>query len=125
MKNKILLVLTILFGLMMVNAGLNKFFNYMPMPEDMPEETMKIFGAFMTIKWLMPLVALGEIVGGVLIAIPKTRALGAIVIFPITVGIVVHHLTHDPAGVGMGLVLLIINIWVIAENKDKYMYMLK
>lgn len=125
MKNKILLVLTILFGLMMVNSGLNKFFNYMPMPEDMPEETMKIFGAFMTIKWLMPLIALGEIVGGVLIAIPKTRALGAIVIFPIMVGIVVHHLTHDPAGVVIGLVLFIINIWVIVENKDRYMHMIR
>ena len=125
MKNKILLVLTILFGLMMVNSGLNKFFNYMPMPEDMPEETMKIFGAFMTIKWLMPLVALGEIVGGVLIAIPKTRALGAIVIFPIMVGIVVHHLTHDPAGVVIGLVLFLINIWVIVENKDRYMHMIR
>ncbi|GAA0892771.1 hypothetical protein GCM10009122_24500 [Fulvivirga kasyanovii] len=125
MKNKILLVLTILFGLMMVNSGLNKFFNYMPMPEDMPEETMKIFGAFMTIKWLMPLVALGEIVGGVLIAIPKTRALGAIVIFPIMVGIVVHHLTHDPAGVVIGLVLFLINIWVIVENKDRYTHMIR
>ena len=125
MKNKILLVLTILFGLMMVNSGLNKFFNYMPMPEDMPEETMKIFGAFMTIKWLMPLIALGEIVGGVLIAIPKTRALGAIVIFPIMVGIVVHHLTHDPAGVVIGLVLFIINIWVIVETKDRYMHMIR
>ncbi|UII34563.1 DoxX family protein [Fulvivirga ulvae] len=125
MKNKILLVLTILFGLMMVNSGLNKFFNYMPMPEDMPEETMKIFGAFMTIKWLMPLIALGEIVGGVLIAIPKTRALGAIVIFPIMVGIVVHHLTHDPAGVVIGLILFLINIWVIIEEKNRYMHMIK
>lgn len=37
MKNKVLLVLTILFSLIMVNSGLNKFFNYIPMPELAPE----------------------------------------------------------------------------------------
>ncbi|HCO85795.1 MAG TPA: DoxX family protein, partial [Arenibacter sp.] len=47
MKNKILTVLCILFGLMMINSGLNKFFNYMPMPE-MSEEMMQIMGGFMT-----------------------------------------------------------------------------
>ncbi|UII29585.1 DoxX family protein [Fulvivirga ulvae] len=124
MKNKIILVLSILFGLMMVNSGLNKFFNYMPMPE-MPEQMMAIFGALLTVKWLMPLVALVEIVGGVLIAIPKTRALGAIVLLPVMAGIVIHHLTHDVAGVGMGLVLFFINAWVIIENREKYLPMVK
>lgn len=124
MKNKILLVLTVLFGLMMVNSGLNKFFNYMPMPELSPE-MMAVFTAFMTTKWILPLVAIAEIVGGVLIAIPKFRALGAIIIFPVMVGIIAHHLTHDVAGIGIGLVLFIINVWVIVENKDKYMPMIK
>ena len=90
MKNKILTALCILFGLMMINSGLNKFFNYMPMPE-MSEEMMQIMGGFMTIKWIFPLVAIIEIIGGALIAIPKTRALGALVILPVMVGIFVHH----------------------------------
>ncbi|MDR7210976.1 DoxX family protein [Flavobacterium piscis] len=123
-KNKIILVLSILFGLMMVNSGLNKFFNYMPMPEP-SEEMMAVFGALMTIKWLIPLVAIAEIAGGVLFAIPKTRALGAIAIFPVIVGIVVHHLTHDVAGIGIGLFLFLINIWVIFENREKYLPMVK
>ncbi|MFD2037495.1 DoxX family membrane protein, partial [Belliella marina] len=75
MKNKILTVLCVLFGLMMLNAGLNKFFNYMPMPE-MSEEMMQVMGALVAIKWIFPLVAIIEIIGGILIAIPKTRALG-------------------------------------------------
>lgn len=119
MKNKILTALCILFGLMMVNAGLNKFFNYMPMPE-MSEEMMQIMGGFMTIKWIFPLVAIVEIISGVLIAIPKTRALGAIIILPVMVGIIVHHLVHDIAGIGMSLVLFAINIWAIVANWEKY-----
>lgn len=124
MKNKILLVLTILFSLMMINSGLNKFFNYMPMPELTPE-LMAVFGAFGTIKWILPLVAIAEVVGGILIALPKYRALGAIVILPVMVGIVVHHATHDLAGIGLGLVLFLINVWVIVENRDKYLSLVK
>ncbi len=33
MKNKILFVVSLLFGLLFINAGLNKFFNYMPVPK--------------------------------------------------------------------------------------------
>lgn len=108
----------------MVNSGLNKFFNYMPMPE-VSEEMMQIMVGFITIKWIFPLVALVEITGGVLMAIPKTRALGAIVVFPIMVGITVHHLVLDPASIGIALVLFAINIWAIAANWNKYKPMIE
>ncbi len=124
MKNKILTGLFILFGLMMVNSGLNKFFNYMPMPE-MSEEMMQIMGGFMTIKWIFPLVAIVEIIGGILIAIPKTRALGAIIILPVMVGIFVHHLVLDMSAIGIVLVLFAINIWAIVDNWNKYKPMIE
>ncbi|WP_067146826.1 DoxX family protein [Pseudotamlana agarivorans] len=119
MKNKVLTVLCILFGLMMINSGFNKFFHYMPMPE-MSEDMMQIMGGFMTIKWIFPLVAIVEIIGGILIAIPKKRALGAIVILPVVIGIFVHHLVHDVAGIGIAIILLAINIWAISANWDKF-----
>ena len=72
---------------MFINAGLNKFFNYMPMPKNMPENMMKIMGAFMQIGWLMPLIGIVEIVGGILFIPSKYRALGAIIIFPVMIGI--------------------------------------
>jgi uncharacterized membrane protein YphA (DoxX/SURF4 family) len=40
MKNKILLVLSIIFGLMFINSGLNKLFEYIPIPEDMPADAL-------------------------------------------------------------------------------------
>ncbi|MDP4826419.1 MAG: DoxX family protein [Flavobacteriales bacterium] len=124
MKNKILLVLCILFGLMFINSGLNKFLQYMPMPEDMPTYMLDAFGAMMTIGWLLPLVAIVEIVGGILFMLPKYRALGAIVILPVMVGILLTHITAG-SGLPIALVLLAINIWVIIDNKEKYMPMIK
>ena len=124
MKNKIIFVVSLLFGLMFINAGLNKFLNYMPVPKDMPENMLKLMGAFMEIKWLMPLVGVVEIVGGVLFIIPKTRALGAIVILPVMVGILLTNTVNDTSGMPMALVLFAINLWVIYENREKYSLML-
>src|SRR3546814_5073585 len=91
MKKKIQFVVSLLFGLGYINSGLNKFFNYMPVPEDMPQEVVRVFTAFMEIGWLMPLIAVVEIVGGVLFIPGKYRALGAVVILPISVGVLLMH----------------------------------
>ena len=125
MKKKILFVVSLLFGLMFINAGLNKFFNYMPMPKDMPENMMKVMTAFMQIGWLMPLIAVAEIVGGVLFITNKFRALGAIIIFPILIGILLTHIIIAPAGLPLALILMGIEIWVIIENREKYLPMVK
>jgi uncharacterized membrane protein YphA (DoxX/SURF4 family) len=125
MKNKILFVVCLLFGLMFINAGLNKFFNYMPMPDDMPESLQRVMGAFMEITWLMPLVGLAEVIGGVLIIIPKVRALGALIIFPVMIGILLTNITVAPSGLPIALTLFAINLWVIFENREKYMPMVR
>ena len=125
MKNKILFVLSLLFGLMFINSGLNKFFHYMPMPKDMPEEMMKDFGALMEISWLLPLIAVAEIIGGILVCIPKTRALGAIIIFPVMVGILLTHTLVDTKNMPIAIILLAIQIWIIFENREKYMPMIR
>lgn len=125
MKKKIILVVSILFGLMFINSGLNKFFNYMPMPEDIPAKMMTSMVAFMQIGWLLPLVAVIEILGGALFMVTKTRALGAIVIFPVMVGILMVHVITDTTGLPIALVLLALNLWVIIENRQKYLPMIQ
>jgi uncharacterized membrane protein YphA (DoxX/SURF4 family) len=125
MKNKILFVLSLLFGLMFINSGLNKFFNYLPVPADLPEKMVKMATAFMQIGWIFPLVAVFEITGGILVIFPRTRALGAIIIFPIMIGIVLTHLTAAPSGLPMALILLAINLFQIYDNREKYLPMIK
>lgn len=125
MKKKILFGVSLLFGLVFINAGLNKFFNYMPVPEDMPENMMNVMTAFITIGWLMPLIAIAEIVGGILFITNKFRALGAIIIFPILIGILLTHILIAPSGLPIALVLLGIELWVVVENREKYLPMIK
>ncbi|MEQ8419163.1 MAG: DoxX family membrane protein [Arenibacter algicola] len=119
MKKKIMFVVSLLFGLVFINAGLNKFFNYMPIPEDLPENMVKLMSALMEVSWLIPLVALAEILGGLLFAIPKTRILGAMVIFPVIIGILLTNINSVPSGLPIALILLAINLWIIYENREK------
>ena len=64
-KSKVFFVFSLLFGIMFINAGLDKFFKFMPMPENMPEKMLKAMEAFNEIGWLMPLVGIAEIIGGI------------------------------------------------------------
>jgi putative oxidoreductase len=125
MKKKILFVLSLLFGLMFLNAGLNKFLNYMPMPEDIPEESLKDFQAYSEIIWLMPLIAVAEILGGFLVIFPKTRALGALILFPVMVGILLTHFIVDTSGLVIVLPMTAIFIWIIIDNIEKYRPLLR
>ncbi|MCX6233070.1 MAG: DoxX family membrane protein [Bacteroidetes bacterium] len=125
MKKKILFGVCLLFGLLFINSGLNKFFNYMPMPKDLPESMIKLMTAFMQIGWLMPLIAVAEILGGILFITNKFRALGAIIIFPVLIGILLTHILFAPSGLPLVLILWCIEIWVIIENRRKYLPMIK
>ncbi len=125
MKHKIMLGVSILFGLMFINSGLNKFFNYIPVPKDMPESMLTLMAAFMEIGWLIPLVAIVEIIGGILFITNKYRALGAIIILPVMVGILLIHIINAPSGLPIALVLFAINSWVIVENRKNYLPMIK
>ena len=89
------------------------------MPEMKPED-MKIYEAFGNLIWLMPLVGFIEILGGALFIFPKTRALGAIIILPVMVGIILHNAVFMPSGLAIAGVFLIINIWMIQDNWGKY-----
>jgi uncharacterized membrane protein YphA (DoxX/SURF4 family) len=120
MKQKIYHALCILFSILLINGGLNKYLNYMPVPENLPEALLKDNQAIMEISWLMPLVGFAEIVAGLLILLPKTRALGALVIFPVMVGVLLVHLTVAPEGLPVAIVIWSILLWIIWENRLKY-----
>lgn len=125
MKNKILFIVSLLFGLMFINSGLNKIFQYMPMPEDMPANMVKLVEAFAAITWLMPLIAVVEIIGGILVIIPKYRALGALMILPIMVGILLTHIFNAPSGLPIAGILAAVLAWIMIDNRAKYASLFK
>lgn len=122
MKKKIFNVVSILFGLLLINGGLNKFFNYMPVPDDLPEALIKDNVAIMEILWLMPLIGFAEVTGGLLILFYKTRALGALVVFPVMVGVLLTHIFVAPSGLPVAVIIWLILLWIIWEYRRNYLH---
>jgi putative oxidoreductase len=85
------LIAGILLGLIFVGSSVVVLFNLMPAPP-MPENTppahfMAAFGP----TGYMTFVKVLELLGGILVAIPRTRSLGLLVLGPILVNILAFH----------------------------------
>lgn len=97
----------------------------MPIPKDLSQGLVRLITAFTEIGWLLPLIAVAEILGGALFITNKYRALGAIIIFPVMIGILLTHLISAPSGLPLVLMLFAVNLWVIFENRQKYLPMIQ
>lgn len=93
--NKLLKVLPIvagiLLGLLFVMSGIVVLFNLVPIPP-IPEGTPPAYfmAAFGPTGYMTFIKAL-EVLGGLLVAIPRTRNLGLLVLGPILVNILAYH----------------------------------
>lgn len=125
MQRIILRVLSIVTGLLFINGGLNKFLHYMPVPDDLPAAMLQDMAAIQEISWLLPLIAVAEIVGGLLLLFPRTRALGTLVLIPVAVGIVLTHLFVDPGQLVIPAVIWGVLLWIIVDDFDKFLPLLK
>jgi putative oxidoreductase len=90
MKRHVPTVAGILLGLAFLGAGLTYFLG--PEPPAPPEGTVMaaFFTSFMGTGWAT-FVKVFELLGGVLVAIPRTRNLGLLALGPIIVNIVAFH----------------------------------
>lgn len=102
-----------LLGLAFIVFGANFFLNFIPMPADPSpaDAPHKLFmGALMPTGY-MAFVKVLEIIGGLLVAIPKTRNLGLLVLGPIIVNILAFHLfLTKGAGLTDPLLLVIVGL---------------
>lgn len=116
-------ILCVLFGLMFITTGLDNFLHFLPTPPMSPEE-LKIWEAMAGLIWLLPLITTIQIIGGLLFVLPKTRALGAIIMLTMTVPVILHNAVFMPEGLAITGPLFLINLWIIVDYWPKYKPML-
>ena len=123
MKKRISQIIPFALALPMIGAGFNKLSGFI---FPLPEELAAVLSNLGTTKWLLLLVGAAEVIGGILLLAPKFRALGAIVVFPISVGILLAHVFDLPSNqILVGIIVFGLNVYIINENKDKYLPMIK
>jgi uncharacterized membrane protein YphA (DoxX/SURF4 family) len=118
MNSKVFMVLRIILGIFILVFGVNKFGNFLPMPE-LNAEAGAYFGALTSSKTML-LVGIVEIIAGLALILDKFGALFAIILMSISVNAFLFHAVLDPGGIGGAAVLLVLNIAVLYGYKDKY-----
>jgi putative oxidoreductase len=119
MNSKLTMVLRLLLGLILLVFGANKFFQFMPMPpmEDPPADFM---GALGNTGYMFPLIALTEIVAGILLLFNKWKGLALIFASILSVNIILFHLALNPSGIGLGALVAILTIVLVYANWKKF-----
>lgn len=118
MNSKVFTVVRLLLGVFVLVFGVNKFANFLPMPE-LNADAGAYFGALANSKTLA-LVGIVEIIAGLALILNKYGALLSLILMSISVNAFLFHAVLDPAGIGGAAVLLVLNIAVLFGYKDKY-----
>ena len=77
----------VLLGLAFITFGLNFFFGFLPESPLRAGSPAAVFGNIMYVSGYLTFVKVLEILGGALVAIPKTRNFGLLILGPIIINI--------------------------------------
>ena len=89
------------------------------MPE-MSAEAGEFMGALAKAGYFFPIIALVEIIIGVLLLFNKYTVLALIVLFPIMLNALLFHLFLDVAGIGAAALAITLNVFLFITYKDKF-----
>lgn len=90
MKEKLSLIAAILLGALFVVFGANFFLRFIDIPRPEAGSPPAQFMGVLFTTGFLTFVKILEIAGGVLVAIPKTRRLGMLILTPIVVNILAY-----------------------------------
>ena len=119
MNKYLILIAKWLLALPLIVFGLNKFIGFADMPPPSDETAQMFLGAMFT-SYLSKLVGLVEIIGGVLLLIPKTTFIGLLILSPIVANIAAFHVAHDFPGNGIWLLTFLTFAVVAYGQKDLF-----
>jgi uncharacterized membrane protein YphA (DoxX/SURF4 family) len=118
------LVVRVLLGVVLIIFGMNKFLQFMPLPP-MSLAATDLMTALVDSGYIMVIVAIVEVVTGILILLNKYLALALVILFPILLNAFLFHLFLDLPGIGGASFAILMNVFLIFVNKKKYSELLK
>lgn len=124
MKKYIILIAVWIVAIQFIIFGANKFLLFFnaPPPND-PQALAFMQGMFGS--YLGKLVGLTEIVGSILLVLPRTRFMGLLLLIPVMLNIVLYHLAHDNPGNMIWIVVLAIFSVVVYSQKNNFQSLIK
>ena len=106
-----ILIARILLGLLFTVFGLNTFLHFLPMPPP-PGDAGVFAGLLFKYGWFV-FIGLLYLVAGVLLLIGRYVGVALTILGPIIVVILLFHVTMNPQGIGLALVVALLEVFLI------------
>jgi uncharacterized membrane protein YphA (DoxX/SURF4 family) len=115
----------VLLGLTFFVFGLNGFLSFIPQPTTpMPEGAMAFGFALMKSGYMFPLIKGTEVIVGALLLSNRLVPLALALLAPVVVNIFAFHAFLEPSGLGLAVVLLVLEIVLAWSYRSAYRPML-
>jgi uncharacterized membrane protein YphA (DoxX/SURF4 family) len=111
----------VLLGLIFAVFGLHGLFqlNFIPAPE-MNEAAGSFMGTLAGTGYFMTVVKLVESVSGLMILTGRFLPLGLILLAPVSINILLFHSFLDPAGLGMAIFIVAMQLFLAWTYRDSF-----
>jgi uncharacterized membrane protein YphA (DoxX/SURF4 family) len=108
-------------GLIFFVCGLNGFLNFLPQPSGpMPEGAAGFGLALMHAGYMFPLIKGTEVIAGTLLLSNRFVPLALALLAPVVVNIFAFHAILAPSGVGLAVVLLLLEVYLAWTYRKAY-----
>jgi putative oxidoreductase len=121
---RIIPIARILLGLVFVTFSLNYFFPFLPAQDPPPANALPFIGAFVGAGY-MTLIKVIELTAGILLLSNRFVPLAATLLAPIIVGITAFHVLLVPAGIGLALGIVVLELVVAWGYRAAFAPMLR
>ena len=101
------------------DVNINGFLNFMPTP-DVPASAGAFLGALAATGYMFPVIKGVEVIVGALLLSNRFVPLALTLLAPIMVNIVLFHAVLAPAGLGMVLTLLALQLYLAWSYRDSF-----
>ncbi|WP_421943161.1 DoxX family membrane protein [Pedobacter sp.] len=115
------IIIRVLLGAMYLFASVSYFLKLMPEAPQMSADQTTFMAGVMVTGYLMPLIKVTELVGGILLIFSRTAPLAAIIVFPVTLNIFLYHAYLGPKELPMAAVMLLFNLFLFFAYRQKYL----
>ena len=114
------LIARVLLGLIFLVFGLNFFLHFIPMDAQHGEVAGNFLGGLFGAGYFFPFLKGLEIVLGAFLIIRLFVPLSVAALFPITLNIFLFHAFLEPASVGLSVVMLILNLYLVWAYRESF-----
>jgi hypothetical protein len=112
------LIAQILLGIIFVVFGSNAFLHFINMPP--PQGQAAAFVGAMFTSGYFQVVAVLQIIGGLLLLSTRFASLGLLVVGPIIVNILLFHICLEPGGLPLAIVVAVLALVSLASHRAAF-----